>query len=286
MTYHKGRSAGDAGRLQCHLCGRAQGPRPQCPNPKCGKPLLRALGTGTQRLEDELKRLLPGARVQRVDRDTAQVSGFHARLGERMHDGSLDVLIGTQMLAKGLDFPRLTLVGVVNADSSLSFPDFRAAERTFQLLVQVAGRAGRAEHPGRVLIQTRQPTHDCLQAVAKQDFEAFFRGGIAERRDFGYPPFGRLAALVLRGRDKAKVEAKAEALVRQLSDASQRGAFNVQVLGPAPAPLVLVKGWWRYRVLLKSSSVKALHGLLGPSCSAWKDPAIQLQVDVDPLSFL
>jgi primosomal protein N' (replication factor Y) len=221
-----------------------------------------------------------------VDRDSAGGAGFHQDLGERMHAGELDVLLGTQMLAKGLDFPDLTLVGVVNADASLSFPDFRAAERTFQLLVQVSGRAGRAEKPGRVLIQTRQPSHDCLQAAARQDFGAFFDASLAERREFGYPPYGRLAALVLKGKDKAKVQAKAEEAVRHLEQAAKAGAFNVSVLGPAPSPLVLVKGWWRYRVLLKSSSTKALHAVLDPWCFGWKDRSVQLAVDIDPLSFL
>jgi primosomal protein N' (replication factor Y) len=284
MTYHRGRQ-GDLGRLQCHLCGRAQRPKEKCENPKCGRPLMRAQGVGTQRLEEELKRLLPTARIQRVDRDSAGGVGFHQRLGERMHAGEIDVLVGTQMLAKGLDFPRLTLVGVVNADSSLSFPDFRATERTFQLLVQVAGRAGRAGLPGRVLIQTRQPSHDCLQAVASQDFEGFFKASLPERRDFGYPPFGRLAALVLRGKDKATVEEKAGTLAQRLAALPQTSG-PVEVLGPAPSPLVLVKGWWRYRLLLKASSAKALHGLIQAGCSGWKDAAVQLQVDVDPLSFL
>jgi primosomal protein N' (replication factor Y) len=297
MTYHRGRShavaggareggrAGDLGRLQCHLCGRAQRPKEKCENPKCGRPLMRAQGVGTQRLEEELKRLLPTARIQRVDRDSAGAVGFHQKLGERMHAGEIDVLVGTQMLAKGLDFPRLTLVGVVNADSSLSFPDFRATERTFQLLVQVAGRAGRAGLAGRVLIQTRQPSHDCLQAVAKQDFEGFFQASLDERRAFGYPPFGRLAALVLRGKDKDLVEDKAGQLAQRLSALSQTSG-PVEVLGPAPSPLVLVKGWWRYRLLLKARSAKALHQLIHAGCSGWKDAAVQLQVDIDPLSFL
>jgi primosomal protein N' (replication factor Y) len=301
MTYHRGRTAGSAksiafagradtehpmGHLQCHLCGRSQKPKEKCENPKCGRPLMRAQGVGTQRLEQELQRLLPTARIQRVDRDSAQAVGFHDRLGQRMHAGEIDVLVGTQMLAKGLDFPRLTLVGVVNADSSLSFPDFRATERTFQLLVQVAGRAGRAGLPGRVLIQTRQPSHDCLRAVATQDFESFFQASLPERRDFSYPPFGRLAALVLRGQDKAKVERRADELAQKLTALSQQEGQAVQVLGPAPSPLVLVKGCWRYRLLLKSNSAKALHALIQTGCSGWKDAAVQLQVDIDPLSFL
>jgi primosomal protein N' (replication factor Y) len=284
MTYH--REPGGGGWLRCHLCGKSQRPPQVCPNPKCGKPLLRAMGTGTQRLEQELARLLPDARLQRVDRDTASGVGFHADLGRRMRAGEIDVLLGTQMLAKGLDFAGLTLVGVVNADASLSFPDFRAAERTFQLLVQVAGRAGRADKPGQVLIQTRQPSHDCLQAASRQDFEAFYQGALAERKAFGYPPFGRLAALLFKGKDKAAVQSSAEAVGERLLAQARQEKLAVEVLGPAPAPLVLVKESWRYRLLLKSPSSKALHQLLGPLAQGWKDKGVQLAVDVDPLSFL
>jgi primosomal protein N' (replication factor Y) len=284
MTFH--REAGGPGWLRCHLCGKSQRPPVKCPNPKCGKPLLRALGTGTQRLEQEVERLLPGARLQRVDRDSASGVGFHADLGQRMRAGGIDVLLGTQMLAKGLDFAGLTLVGVVNADASLSFPDFRAAERTFQLLVQVAGRAGRADKPGLVLIQTRQPSHACLQAAAAQDFEAFFDDSLAERKAFGYPPFGRLAALLFKGKSKEAVQAAAEAAGAQLELQARQGKLPVEVLGPAPAPLVMVKEFWRYRLLLKSPSSKALHQLLEPLAWAWKDKRVQLAVDVDPLSFL
>jgi primosomal protein N' (replication factor Y) len=283
MTLHRGQGGE---WLRCHLCGRTHKPPQKCPNPKCGLPLLRALGAGTQRLEEELKRLMPQARIQRVDRDSATGAGFHADLGERMREGKLDILLGTQMLAKGLDFPNLTLVGVVNADASLNFPDFRAGERSFQLLVQVAGRAGRAEKKGRVLIQTRQMEHPCLLAVARQDFDAYFKESIDERRAFAYPPFGRLAALIFRSKDKARALEKADEAARQLNAAIKTHSLNIQVLGPAPSPLILVKGWWRYRLLLKSRSSQALHQLLDPWAYQWKDGASFMAVDLDPVSFL
>jgi primosomal protein N' (replication factor Y) len=284
LTFH--REARGEGWLRCHLCGTARRPPQKCGNPKCGKPTLRAMGAGTQRLEEEVRRLLPGARVVRVDRDTASSAGFHHALLERMRAREIDVLLGTQMLAKGLDFPDLTFVGVVNADASLNFPDFRAAERTFQLLVQVAGRSGRAEVPGTVLIQTRQPLHDCLRLAAAQDFEGFFREFLPERREFGYPPFGRLAALIFRGPEKERVEAKAAEAAEELAQAVRTGALPVEILGPAPSPLVLVNGSWRYRILLKSKGTKPLHALLSPWCYAWKDKSVQMAVDVDPLNFL
>ena len=237
-------------------------------------------------LEEEVKRLFPLARVRRVDRDTATGASFHQELGDAMRAGEIDILLGTQMLAKGLDFPNLTLVGVVNADTSLSFPDFRAGERTFQLLVQVAGRAGRGQKKGQVLIQTRQGEHPCLQLAARQDFDAYFKDSIDERRSLAYPPFGRLAALIIRSKDKDKALQKADEAARALGEIIRQQGLAVQILGPAPSPLVLVKGWWRYRLLLKSRSSQALHKLLDPWAYQWKDHASFLAVDLDPVSFL
>ncbi len=288
MTLHRTRFEPDPakGMLRCHLCGNSHKPPKACPNPKCGKPLLRAVGAGTQRLEEEVKHLFPQARVRRVDRDTATGVGFHEELGEAMRSGDVDILLGTQMLAKGLDFPNLTLVGVINADTSLSFPDFRAGERTFQLLVQVAGRAGRAQKKGQVLIQTRQVEHPCLRLAAEQDFEAYFKDGIDERRSLAYPPFGRLAALIIRSQDKDKALGKADEAAKQLHALIQKEGLAIQILGPAPSPLVQIKGWWRYRLLLKSRSSAALHRLLDPWSYQWKDHSSFLAVDIDPVSFL
>jgi primosomal protein N' (replication factor Y) len=285
LTFH--REGGSGGLLKCHLCGASRRPPTACGNPKCGFKLLKLLGTGTQRLEEEVRRELPGVRALRVDRDSASGADFHAELGKLVRGGELDLLLGTQMIAKGLDFPNLTLVGVVNADTALSFPDFRAEERTYQLLVQVAGRAGRAEKPGKVIVQTRQVEHPCLVAAGKQDFKSFFEDRIAERRELGYPPFGRLAALILRSRDKADALEAATVLAAKLSErASQLKDKQLQVLGPAPAPLVQIKGWWRYRLLLKASQSKSLHAWLDPLAYEYKPKNAYMAVDVDPLNFL
>lgn len=290
LTFHKHNPSGGAderGWLLCHLCGHGQRPPRACPQPKCGG-LLRVQGTGTQRLEEELARRFPRARIRRVDRDTAQARGFHQSLGEAMNAGQVDILVGTQMIAKGLDFPNLTLVGVINADASLNFPDFRAAERTFQLLVQVGGRAGRADKPGQVLVQTLRMDHPCLLAAAKQDFPAFFEEEHQERKALGYPPYGRLASLLLRSQDKAKAQAAAASLGEVLqAQALALKEPGLEVWGPAPAPLVEVKGWWRYRLLLKCPDHRGLHRLIKQGLAAWQAPhGVSLAVDVDPMSFL
>jgi primosomal protein N' (replication factor Y) len=245
------------------------------------------LGTGTQRLEQELKRRLPGARILRVDRDTSTGRNFHDELGQAMHAGQVDILVGTQMIAKGLDFPGLTLVAVANADAALAFPDFRAAERSFQLLVQVAGRAGRADKVGEVWVQSRMPDHPCLKAAAAQRFEPFFEAELEERRALAYPPFCRLGALIFRSRDKARALAAAGQAATALREVqSRRKLTDVRILGPAPSPLVQVKGWWRYRLLVKAGRSDILHELLKPLAEGFKASGVLLAVDVDPVSFL
>lgn len=284
LTFHKD---GYAGSLRCHLCGHQRKPPTQCPEPDCQSKQLKLLGVGTQRLEEEVRREMPGVRAVRVDRDTAKDGDFHAELGKLVHGGELDLLLGTQMIAKGLDFPNLTLVGVVNADTSLSFPDFRAEERTYQLLVQVAGRAGRADKPGRVLVQTRQPDHACLRAAGKQDFRKFFEDRIVERKELGYPPYGRLAAVILRSQDQAAALEAATVFGARLSEKAQAlRNKDLMILGPAPSPLIQLKGWWRYRLLIKAPDSKILHQLLDPLIFEHKPKNAYLAVDVDPLNFL
>lgn len=284
LTYHKERSRGV---LRCHFCGHEALPPTQCPMPSCLSKQLKLLGSGTQRLEEEARRMLPGVRLLRVDRDSASGVDFHESLSRQVHAGELDLLVGTQMIAKGLDFPKLSLVGIVNADAALSFPDFRAEERCFQLLVQVAGRAGRAEHPGKVIVQTRQPEHPCLRAAALQDFKAFFRDRIAERKALGYPPFGRLASILVRSQDKeAALKAAGQLADRLEENLSKFPGDSLSILGPAPAPLLQLKGWWRYRLLIKGARSKDLHELLAPLAFETKASGVHLAVDMDPLNFM
>ena len=269
------------GRLQCHHCGYAM-PQPEhCPS--CGAVgLLTASGPGVERLADELAGLLPQARVAVMTSDTTADATAAAAIVRAMETHAIDVLLGTQIIAKGHHFPDLTLVGVVDADLGLGGGDLRAAERTFQLLYQVSGRAGREERPGRVLIQTHLPEHPVMQALAVGDKDRFLAVELEERRIGEMPPFGRLAALILSGgnADQVKAQARRVALAAPETDAAA-------VLGPAPAPLALLRGRYRERLLIKAELDLDLPVWL----RAWLGPlrlpgAVQLQVDVDPLSFL
>ncbi|WP_225911539.1 replication restart helicase PriA [Desulfuromonas versatilis] len=269
-------------RLRCHYCDFSQAPPELCP--RCSGGGLAPEGAGTERLEEELEALFPQARIARMDRDSTTRKGSHQQLVERMSRGEVDILIGTQMIAKGHDFPGVTLVGVVGADSSLNFPDFRSAERTFALLTQVAGRAGRAELPGRVYIQTFAPEHYALQCAALHDYQGFYEQEIAFRQELGYPPFGYLVNLVLAGNDPGRVNAAATALAEALAD----DAGEAEVLGPAPCPLARLRGKTRMQVLLKAPRRPPLRRLLVRlDVLRRKIPAgVALAVDVDPVDML
>jgi len=241
-------------------------------------------GAGTERLEEELLSHFPGSRIARMDRDTTTGKGAHQRLVEKVLSGQVDILVGTQMVAKGHDFPNVTLVGVVDADNSLNFPDFRSAERTFSLLVQVAGRSGRGERSGRVMVQTYSPDHYALQCASRHDYQAFYEQEIAFRQPLGYPPFGHLVNLVLTGNDPDKVFAAGDLLARELDHYGQ----DVEVLGPAPCPLARLRGKTRSQILLKSAQRMPLHRLL-----QYLDPlrkkissGVKLSVDIDPVDML
>ncbi|HMB69905.1 MAG TPA: helicase-related protein, partial [bacterium] len=229
----------------------------------------------------------PGMRLGRLDSDSVKRAGAHEEILGRFLEGELDVLLGTQMVAKGLDFPRVTLVGVINADTGIHLPDYRATERTFQLLTQVAGRAGRSKLGGEVLIQTRCPEHACLRAAQNHDDEAFRATVIPERRELRYPPFSKLASILVRGPSLPEVEQAAERIRERMEETAAELPGRVDVLGPTPAPLSQIRGKHRFRLLLKgdrradvrTAAARALEPL---SSSGRTD----VQVDVDPLDML
>jgi primosomal protein N' (replication factor Y) len=279
MTYHKHRN-----RLECHYCGSIQVVPKECP--KCQSKYVYFFGEGSEHLEERLRKEFPGARIARLDRDTARTKRQYQETLGAFAGGALDILVGTQMLAKGHDFQRVTLVGVISADSSLSLPDFRAAERTFQLLTQVAGRAGRGDLPGRVLIQTYYPEHYAIQDAVRQDYPAFFERELHFRRMMQYPPFTSLANVIVRDTSLEK----AIRWSRQLSEYfSPQDGKGVRILGPATAPLARLKKEHRFQFLLKSPKRSVLTKLLSGAmayCEAKEIPQTAVLVDMDPLSLL
>ncbi|HYL84834.1 MAG TPA: primosomal protein N' [Candidatus Angelobacter sp.] len=279
MTHHKQRN-----RLECHYCGSIQAIPKLCP--KCQSKYIYFFGEGSEQLEERLRKEFPGARIARLDRDTARTKRQYQETLGAFADGALDILVGTQMLAKGHDFQRVTLVGVVGADSSLSLPDFRAAERTFQLLTQVAGRAGRGELAGRVLIQTFYPDHYAIQDALKQDYLSFYEREVHFRRLMAYPPFTSLANVIVRDTSLEK----AIRWSRQLSEYfSPHDGDKVRILGPATAPLARLKKEHRFQFLLKSPKRSVLTKLLSGAlayCDAKEIPQTAVIVDMDPLSLL
>jgi primosomal protein N' (replication factor Y) len=267
--------------LRCHHCGTASPLASRCPI--CRSPRIRYLGGGTQRVEEEVKAAFPNLRVGRLDRDIAEHKGAVQRVLDAFSEGRLDVLVGTSLVAKGLDIPEVTLVGVVSADIALNLPDERAAERTYQLLTQAVGRAGRGDLPGLAIIQTYQPDHPAIQAVATGEAAAFYDAELEVRRRFGSPPFGRLVKLTVALPDHLAAEHEASAMAERLrASAASRAAaagngFGVAVLGPAPAYIARRAGRWRWNVVLRGD--RPLDLLDPPPGAPWS-------IDVDPDSLL
>jgi len=269
--------------LRCHYCGEARPLVEVCSH--CGFGKLLRFGTGTERVVDEIAREVPAARVARVDADAMARREDYERVLGKFRSGSLDVLVGTQIIAKGLDLPRVTLVGVVNADTALRLADFRASERTFQLIAQVAGRAGRSDLGGRVIVQTELPESLPVRAGAKHDMEAFADEELAHRRDFAYPPFTRLARIVVEGPREETVEKKVKAVARALEPAEGEPAPHHSVLGPAEAPLGKLRGRRRQHVIVKADSPETLEAVLWGAEKALRGSgATRVIVDVDPAS--
>ena len=265
--------------LRCHYCDYRVPPPNGCPG--CGGAQILPEGIGTERLEEDLLERFPAARLARMDRDTTSHKGAHAHLTDRMHAGEIDILIGTQMIAKGHDFPAVTLVGVLNADAALNLPDFRSAERVVALLSQMAGRAGRGDRPGRVLIQTYAPDNYALELVARHDYRGFAELELSQRSALSYPPFGHLVNLVLAGNDLLKVRQGAEALAAELTAAG----VDVEVLGPAPCMLPRLRNKHRMQILLKAVKRAPLRRLVDRLAGdGGRVPAgVALTIDIDPV---
>ena len=279
LTVH---SARNGWRARCHYCNYSAMVPKQCR--KCAAPYLEHAGFGTERVEQHLRDLFPDARIGRVDRDSVRRKGALTSLLSRFASGDLDVLVGTQMIAKGHDFPRVTLVGVISADVGLGLADFRAAERTFQLLTQVAGRAGRGERTGEAIVQTLYPNHYSIQLACRQDYGAFFEKEVAYRRSMRYPPIVALVNAVVRGRSFDDAMQTATDLVRRLEPLSATAGFLI--LGPAPAPLVKLRGEHRVQFFLKGTRRADMRQALKTVLADMPDIRRRVTVDVDPLSVL
>ncbi|WP_313885423.1 primosomal protein N' [Desulfallas sp. Bu1-1] len=287
LTYHID------GRLRCHYCNYTVVAPKLCPD--CSSREVGYFGAGTQRVERELQEALPEARILRMDADTTTRKGSHQRILDAFAGGAADILVGTQMIAKGLDLPGVTLVGVVNADITLHMPDFRAGERTFQLLAQVAGRTGRGDRPGEVLIQTYTPEHYAVRAAAGHDYYAFYRHEIALRKSTGYPPFSKMVRLLVSGRDESAVQAAAQKIREQLDGfidgfANAPDGGKIFIVGPAPAPLARLKEIYRWHLIAWSPDYQCLRRVMEQfwraSGGASPGKGLHLSIDVDPMSMM
>jgi primosomal protein N' (replication factor Y) len=281
LTYHRPPPS-----LRCHHCDHRESAPEACRN--CGGPTQRFRGVGTQQVEEFVAARFPAARIARMDLDTATGKWAHQRILERVERGAVDVLVGTQMIAKGLDFPTVTVVGVVDADVALNLPDFRAGERTFQLLTQVAGRAGRGAKGGRVVVQTRQPAHPAVTHAARHDVAGFVGAELEARREPAYPPHLNLANCVVSGtRERAVAEAALSVAEWLRALFAARPASRAELVGPAPCPIERVRGRWRWHFLLKSPDPALLTRLVRYlAARAPVSRAVRLVVDRDPVSLL
>jgi primosomal protein N' (replication factor Y) len=279
LTFHKQKNS-----MVCHYCGYRSRPVDVCP--ECGSMDVGYSGFGTERIEEEIERLFPDLTVRRVDTDSVRNKLRLREILNEFHAGTIDILLGTQMVAKGLNFPGVKLVGIISADTGLQLPDFRAAERTFDLIVQVSGRAGRFHPDGKVLVQTYIPGNETIGLAARADLETFYRKELAVRKALRFPPYTRLIRLVFRARSAAKSRAAASAFARSV-EGSPRGSNGVEVLGPVECPLSVIAGNHRNHLLFRSKNFKDVHSLVRRSLRSYQVPAgVYVEVDVDPVSLL
>ena len=279
LTYHRA-----AQQLMCHICGHIETAPKKCPETKCGNVAIRFSGLGTEKVEAALEKGFPSARVKRMDSDTLKRKEDYRRILGDFRTGKIDILVGTQMIAKGLHFPNVTLVGIIHADLSLHIPDFRAGERTFQLLTQVAGRAGRGEVEGEVYVQSFTPFHPAIQYARRHDYVGFYEQEIEFRQQLNYPPVGRVALLTLRGRSEDRVKFVADHLRREM-DTVAKELGEVVVAGPAPAPLLRAENFYRYQIMLRTSRMPQLSRKLSALRETLQIPEdLRLVIDIDPMS--
>ncbi len=277
LTYHKAK-----GRMICHYCGLTEKPVDVCP--ECGSLDVGYSGFGTELVEEEIRRMFPDLSVARLDTDTTVKRGSMKKVLEDFEAGRIDLLLGTQMVAKGLNFPGVKLVGIVLADTTLHLPDFRAPERTFALVVQVAGRAGRYSTDGTVIIQTYKPENDAIRYAASDNPEEFYPAELAMRREMGFPPFSRLFRIVFRGKDRARTEEASEAFARELVS---MGVREGECLGPAEAPIAIIAGNYRFQLTIRSARFGQPHGALSRLYREYRFPSgVYAEIDVDPVSLL
>ena len=283
LTYHR---TGPA--LRCHYCGLSERPPDECP--ECHGTFVGGRGTGTQAVEDELGELFPRARVLRFDADTTRRKGAHRDHLERFGRGEADILLGTQMIAKGLDFPRVTLVGVVSADTALNLPDFRAAERTFQLLAQVAGRTGRSELGGEVIIQSYAPDHYAVDAVRGHRYAEFVQQELRARQELDYPPFSRMALLRFRAPDEERVSKACEAVAETLAGIiGGQDRSDISILGPAPAPIARLRGAHRWHIIVKGKDIDHVRSVVREArkrSDGFRVRGVRVAIDIDPIEVL
>ncbi|MEZ6032587.1 MAG: primosomal protein N' [Planctomycetaceae bacterium] len=278
LTWHRDRQV-----VICHSCDYEIPPPKVCPT--CESPAVRFLGTGTQKLDEEVQNTFPDARVLRMDSDSMKKPGSHDEALDKFRHGEVDILLGTQMIAKGLDFPNVTLVGVVDADTMLRQPDMRAAERTFQLIAQVAGRTGRGERGGRVLVQTTSPQDPAIKFASAHDFIGFAQHELAERHDGGAPPFSHVARVIFRGPDEDRVRRTARDVADKLRAARKGTTKDIRILGAAPAPVVRLRTLWRFHLQIAGKSPEQVRELWQAVESTLTLPdGVELAVDVDPIN--
>ena len=279
LTYHK-----DRGLLLCHYCGYSQRPARTCPS--CGSLQVGYNGFGTEKIEDDIKRLFPHLKTLRLDSDTASDKGMTKQVLDSFAKGEADILLGTQMVAKGFNFPKVSLVGIILADTTLQMPDFRSPERTFSLLTQVSGRAGRYSAGGKVIIQTYRPDNYAVSCAAAMDEKGFYDQELKSRKNIGFPPFARLFRFVFRSKNQEKASAAAADFAGLLAQMQPRG-YRFQMLGPVECPLAVISDNYRYQIIINTDKFASAHGILSAAYGAFKIPSgVYVEADVDPLSLM